>query len=140
MRDGRVFKVVVLPDVKPRRASANRVGGGKSYARSVKLATITQPLRVCPSCKRQRPINSFLKKGKDGPYYGDCYACRTTITAPDGKRPSRSLSFSSASRRRRRTRSVNAQDAGVIERRLGSVAGRYSDAVDTYDSIQLRRR
>jgi hypothetical protein len=91
--------------VKPSRASAKKVGGGKRYARSVKLATITQPLRVCPKCKRQRPINSFLKKGKDGPYYGDCYACRTTITAPAGKRTPRSLSSSSASRRRSRVHS-----------------------------------
>jgi ribosomal protein L37AE/L43A len=86
IRDGRVFKVFVLPEVKPRRVPANKVGGGKRYARSVKLATITQPLRVCPSCKRQRPITSFLKRGKKGPTHWACYACRTAIAGTAGKK------------------------------------------------------
>lgn len=38
IRDGREFRVTVLPEAKPKKQSSRKVGGGKAYSRSAKMA------------------------------------------------------------------------------------------------------
>jgi hypothetical protein len=75
IRDGRVYKVTVLPDAKRRKPSARKVGGGKRYAKQAALAS--SPVRFCPKCKRDRAVSSFERKTADVPTDGNtCFQCR----------------------------------------------------------------
>jgi hypothetical protein len=74
--DGREFRVTVLPEVKPRKTSPTKVGGGKRYSKQSALATTHAHMRVCPKCKRHRPADAFTKKRKDAGNGKWCLACR----------------------------------------------------------------
>jgi len=82
IRDGREYKVTVLPDAEPKRRLRRKIGG-KRYAKHAALAA--PQLRFCPKCQRDRPIGSFDRKVEGVPANGLCFACRKARAARKAK-------------------------------------------------------